>query len=82
MKGGKKMDKTTVCFDYSNLIGRMAKLGVTRQELAPNIGLNPAYFGYILSAGKPISSEKIFRSKQLLEIPDDEIGLYFFTLKV
>lgn len=69
-------------FDYSDLIGRMAKCNESRANLGPKIGLNAAYFGQVLSAGRPIGNDKIIRLAQILGIPLDEIGLYFFTLKV
>lgn len=71
----------TARFDYSNLIGKMASKGITRRDLAPKIGMNISYFGQLLSAGKPMSSDKILRSAQILEIPMTDIGAYFFTLK-
>ena len=82
MKGGSKMANEIGTFDYSDLIGRMAKCDETRQELSAKIGFNPAYFGRVLSTGRPIGNDKIFQIAKVLGIPLEEIGLYFFTLKV
>lgn len=67
-------------FDYSKLIGAMAERKVTRQKLASKIPMSGAYLGTVLSEGRTMSSDTIYRIVQILELPN--VDDYFFTLKV
>ena len=69
-------------FDYSNLFGLMAKRGITRKDLAEKIGMSRTYLCTILRQGKAMATDVVYRIASLLDIKAEDIGNYFFVLKV
>lgn len=69
-------------FDYSNLFGLMASKGITRKELAQKIGMAQTYFSSVLRKGRPFTTDVVYRIAMVFDIQPEDIGRYFFVLKV
>lgn len=69
-------------FDYSKLLGRIKEFGYTQETLAREIGINESSMSLKLNNNAFFKQVEIRRICEVLEIADDEIGLYFFTPKV
>ena len=68
-------------FDYSKLRGRIREKYGTEDSFSDVIGLSNPALSSKLNNKVGFRSEEIERCCNLLEIPDHEIKLYFFTLK-
>ena len=68
--------------DYSKLIGRAAELGFSQKELAGKIGVSESHFCQKLNGHYSFKQKEIRDICEILLIPSDEIGLYFFTPRV
>ena len=71
-----------MAYDYSKLIGRITEKFGTRRKFAAAIGLSVHSMSVKLNNKQGFSQPEIERAKSLLAIADNEIGEYFFTLKV
>lgn len=69
-------------FDYSFLNGRIAEKGETRRSLGRKIGMTEESVGQKLNNGHSFKSKDVFAIAQVLDIPEHELGRYFFTQKV
>ena len=69
-------------FDYGKLLGRIREKGFTQAQLANLAGMTPG------TLSQKLNNQAHFRQKEItdicdaLEISADEVGDYFFTLKV
>ena len=66
-------------FDYSDLFGLMKKRKVKQYELATKIGINPATLSIKISGDGEFKQGEILKVCRELEIPEAEIGKYFFA---
>lgn len=69
-------------FDYSKLLGRIKECGYTQEELAEEIGITKATMSLKLNNKAFFTQPEIEKIRKILSIARDEVGLYFFTLKV
>ena len=69
-------------FDYSKLLGRIKEYGYTQETLAKEIGITESSMSLKLNNKAPFKQIEIRLICQVLEIADEDIGVYFFTPKV
>ena len=66
-------------YNYSKLLGRMREKGVTQEDAAEKMGKNAATFSRKLNNLNYFTQSEISILCRVLEIPDTEIGDYFFA---
>lgn len=71
-------------FDYSKLIGRIVEKFGTRKAFAEAVGISENSMSQKLSHKMTITTDdiKLWCQPHLLDIPCEQIGVYFFKLKV
>lgn len=69
-------------FDYSKLRGRIVEILGNQNELASRLGISLVSLSRKLNNKVRFSTDDIITIAEVLKIPDTEIGIYFFTLKV
>lgn len=69
-------------FDYSKLRGRIVEKFKTYTAFAEYLGISPQQLSPKLNGTTGITKEDIVEWCEALGISNDEIGLYFFTVKV
>jgi hypothetical protein len=71
-------------FDYNKLIGRIIEKFGSRRAFAAAYGISENAMSQKLSNKMAITTEDILEwiKPEFLDIPNEEIGLYFFTRKV
>lgn len=69
-------------FDYSRLLGRIKEFGYTQESLAKETGITKATMNLKLNNKAFFTQPEIEKIRKILRITRDEIGAYFFTLKV
>lgn len=71
-------------FDYSKLIGRIIEKFGTRQAFAEAVGISQNSMSQKLTGKMAITTDDIKKwcLPEFLDIHSDDIGAYFFTLKV
>ena len=69
-------------FNYSNLLGSIKKFGYTQETLAREVGMAAVTMSLKLNNKAVFTQVEIEKIRNLLHIPCDEIGVYFFTPKV
>ena len=71
-------------FDFSKLRGRIKQILGSETVFAKKIDLSPASLSYTFNGKRYFSSREINKacSKEVLNIPTQEIGEYFFTQKL
>ena len=67
--------------DYSKLLGRMRERGFTQEALAKDIGINKSTLNAKLKGRSPFSAIEIDIICKVLDIPNAEVGVYFFCKK-
>ena len=68
-----------VIFDYNKLRGRIREKCLTQEELAKEIGISYVSLSQRLNNKLEFSGQEIYRTCGALEIPLEEIPVYFFT---
>lgn len=68
-------------FDYSELRGRIISKFGTYTKFATAMDMDSAWLSVKLNH-RQFNTGEIVKAVELLEIPQDEIGRYFFTFKV
>lgn len=66
-------------FNYSKLLGRMREYGFTQERLAKSLGINDGTLSAKLNSKTSFTAVEIDKICELLEIPNEEIGVYFFS---
>ena len=66
-------------YDYSKLLGRLKEYNLTQAKLAEKIGKNEGTVNVKLNNKSAFTSQEIDCICEVLEIPNDEIGKYFFA---
>lgn len=69
-------------FDYSKLLGRIKECGYTQESLAKRIGIAESSICLKLNNKADFKKIEVFLICEALGISIEEIGAYFFTLKV
>ena len=69
-------------FNYSKLLGKIKECGLTQSEFALKIGTTKTTLSLKLSNKASFKQVEIKKSCDILGIPIDEIGHYFFNLIV
>ena len=68
-------------YDYSKLIGRIIEKFGTRTAFQEAMGMSSASMSFRLNGKSMWTDRDIEKAIGLLDIPRNEIGDYFFTLK-
>lgn len=68
-------------FNHSKLLGRIREYGFTQESLAKTMGINESTLNVKLNGKGFFNTKEIDRMAELLKIPDNEIGVYFFNTK-
>ena len=69
-------------FDFSKLLGRIKEFGYTQAGLADEIGMAKTTMSLKLNNKAFFTPLEIEKIRRILRIAHEEIGIYFFTLKV
>lgn len=69
-------------FQFNKLIGLMAENGITQRAAAKKLGISENSFTNKIKCRSNFTSEEIASLCELLYIPSNMIGEYFFTPKV
>ena len=69
-------------FDYKKLKGRIVERFETAQDFAKEVGVSPGCLSRKLNNKRDIKRSEIIQYAKILEIPESEIGEYFFQEKV
>lgn len=65
-------------FNYSKLLGKMREYHYTQAALAGEIGINESTLNTKLKGKAYFTAKEIDKICELLDISNEEIGLYFF----
>lgn len=76
--GGERMSEK----DYAKLRGRAVEMGLSQKDIAQQIGISGTTYSLKINGRYPFKQSEIQKIVNLLSIPADEIGTYFFTQKV
>lgn len=68
-----------IVFNYSKLRGRIVEVCGTQDNFSKCIGKDRSLINLALNNKRDFTQSEIIRSCEVLDIPSDEIGLYFFT---
>ena len=66
-------------FNHSKLLGRMREYGFTQESLSKAMGINECTLNIKLNGKGFFNTKEIDKIVELLQIPDEEIGVYFFS---
>lgn len=69
-------------FDYSKLLGRIRERRMTQSSLADDISISRATLSLKLNNRSAFAQDEIKKICGILNIPNDEIGAYFFDARV
>ena len=69
-------------FDYSKLKGRIVEKFGTQAAFSKAFGMSENSFSMKMNNKSRFTTDDIVKIVAMLDIPIDEIGLYFFTPKV
>lgn len=69
-------------FDYQKLKGRIVEKKEKQENLSKEMGITKTTLNYKLNNKIPFKQSEIVTLCDILEIPENEITTYFFTLKV
>lgn len=77
-------NRTTYCpkYDYAMLRGRIRQICKTEQKFAELIGRTQNFLTKVFQGRSYFDTKDIYRAIEVLDIPCNEIGIYFYTLKV
>ena len=71
-----------MAFDYSKLKGKIVEKYGSQLEFAKAFGISENTLSLKLNNKVRFTSDDIIKITDMLEIDKDEVGKYFFTLKV
>ena len=69
-------------FDYRKLLGRITEKVGTQAKFAQMIALSERTVSLKLNGKIAFKQDEIIRAAEVLQIPKEEIGTYFFTDEV
>jgi len=68
-------------FDYAKLRGKIKEIFDTQAAFAKEMGISNTSLSEKLNNKVEFTQKEIERAIELLQIPKDEIPIYFFTIK-
>lgn len=68
-----------IIYNYNKLLGQIKEKNLTQETLAKKIRIQPTTLSQKLNNKAYFKQIEISHICKLLEIPDTEIGIYFFT---
>ena len=71
-----------MAYDYSKLRGRIVEKFGTNKAFASEVGSSEIHISNILNNKSELTRSNIIKWAKALSIPNNEIGIYFFTIKV
>ena len=71
-----------MAFDYSKLKGRIVEKYGSQSAFVAKFGVSENVFSQKMNNKVRFTSDDIIRITDMLDISSDDIGTYFFTLKV
>ena len=74
--------KNIVEYDYSKLLGRIKEKYGNRENLIPKISISSTSLNLRLTNKLKFDQQDIKELCEALDIQEDEISAYFFTIKV
>lgn len=66
-------------YNYSKLLGKIRERGLTQEQLAKAIGRNKSTISLKLNNNGSFTQDEMDDICRVLDIPNVEIGEYFFT---
>lgn len=66
-------------YNYSKLLGRIKEYGFTHERLAEAIGINKGSLSAKFNGKSEFTQSEMDAICELLDIPNEEIGKYFFA---
>lgn len=66
-------------YNYSKLLGRIREYGFTHERLADAIGKNKGTLSTKFKGKYDFTASEMDAICELLDIPNEEIGIYFFA---
>jgi len=66
-------------FDYSKLLGRIAEKMGTQAIFSKKMGLSERTISLKLNGRIAFRQDEMIKACEVLDIPKEEIGVYFFT---
>lgn len=69
-------------FNYSKLRGKIREMGITQKQIAEKIGTGESTISAKLNNKCYFYQPEIAKICDILNIADEEVGLYFFTPEV
>lgn len=69
-------------FDFSKLLGRIKEYGYTQERLAEEISMTKTTMSLKLNNKAYFTQPEIEKIRRILNIDAEEVGVYFFALKV
>lgn len=71
-----------MAFDFSKLKGKITEKYGSQQNFAKEYGISENSLSLKLTNKMRFPSDDIIKISDMLEIPKEEVGVYFFTVKV
>lgn len=71
-----------MAFDYSKLRGRIVEKVGNQSSMADKLNCSDVAFSKKMNNKIRFSADDIIKITEILEIPKEEIGIYFFTEEV
>lgn len=71
-----------MAFDFSKLKGKITEKYGSQQNFAKEYGISENSLSLKLTNKMRFTSDDIIKISDMLEIPKEEVGVYFFTIKV
>ena len=68
-------------YDYSRLLGKIKEKSKSNAVFSSKLGISERTLSQKLNNKVDFKQHEIIKSCQILDIPDEQIGLYFFDLK-
>lgn len=76
------MMKLSVTYNYELLLKKMKEKRYSQETLAPAINMSRTSLNQKLNSKSNFTQSEILRMAKLLEIPNDDVGEYFFKVVV
>ena len=81
-RGGDRMAKQKLTYDYSKLKGKIKEVFGTQEAFADQIGLSDRSVSLKLASQRSWKQDEIINSIDVLKLTTDDIKPYFFVVKV
>lgn len=71
--------KLSVTYNYDLLLKKMKEKRYSQESLAPAINMSRTSLNQKLNSKSNFTQSEILRMAKILDIPNDDVGEYFFT---